>query len=67
MNKKIDYDFTSDKAYRIKKYFETIGISPLWSYFPYIPSFGDVIEGKTDKNILNFAYLKTKHKNQMFG
>lgn len=66
VNKGTDYDFTSDKAYRIKEYFETVGLSPLYSMLPYVPSFSDILDGRIDKAIVDFAYFKSEDKNQVF-
>lgn len=66
VNKKTKYDFTTDKAYRIKEHFENIRLSPVYSEFPYIPSFSDILDSKIDEEISRFAYAKTKDKNQKF-
>ena len=66
VNKGTDYDFTSDKAYRIKEYFETIGLSPMYSILPYVPSFSNILDGRIDKAIADFAYIKSEDKNQVF-
>ena len=66
LNKGTEYNFTSDKAYRIKEHFNAIGLSPLYSILPFIPSFSDILDGKVDKEILNFAYFKSEDKNQTF-
>ena len=68
VNNKVDYDFTSDKAYRIKKHFENTGLSPVYTNndFPYIPSFSDILDEKVNKDILNYVFIKTKEKNILF-
>ena len=62
VNNKEDYDFTSDKAYRIKKHFENIGLSPVYTNneFPYILSFSDILDEKVNEDILNCVFIKTK-------
>ena len=66
VNKGTGYDFTSDKAYRVKGHFEIIGLSALYSSLPYIPSFSDILDGKIDKAIADFTYFKSEDKHQIF-
>ncbi len=66
VNNKNKYDFTTDKAYRALRHFESIKLSPVYTVFPYIPSFSDILDGKTDEEISRFAYIKPKDKNQLF-
>lgn len=68
VNKKQVYDFTTNKAYRIKKKFDELEISPIYTNpdFPFIPSFSDILDGKINREILQYAFYKTKDKNQIF-
>lgn len=66
VNNGTDYDFTSDKAYRIKEHFETVGLSPLYSMLPYVPSFSNILDSRIDKEIADFAYFKSEDKHQVF-
>ena len=68
VNDKTEYDFTTDKSYRIKKHFENIGISPVFTQekFPYIPSFSDMLDGKVNEDVLNYAFIKNKDKSCLF-
>ena len=68
VNDNEEYDFTSDKAYRTKKHFENVGISPVYTQekFPYIPSFSDILDGEINRDMLNYVYTKSKDKSCLF-
>jgi len=68
INNKENYDFTTDKSYRMKKHFENIGLSPVYTNtdFPYIPSFSDILDEKVNDDILNWVFIKTKDKGIVF-